>query len=390
MINSINSDLSKRTILIQGSAAPETPDDLLVYSHRLIRELTLQILDANGSLLVRCNSERRKDEKNPETAFWFDWTIVEAVEQFVQNKKVSPHQNILTIFQSEKDISIIPHFRQRLWKKINSLPCIQFKRLPIGMNAGAYARIEMARLADTMICIGGGEGIEHFTKIMLDTGKPVFPIGLPIAAHFGDGFLGSESLARIMKTNPIKYLGTDDNYVTSKLNVASPTDNSISSKEIATAIIQILKRIVKPKAFLVRLLNTTHSDYEYVEAFFEETIKPLLLGNSYYPFQSGGNEPTSFFINVEIFEQIQLSQIVVADITGLRPNCFIELGMSLGREIPVLLTAIEGTTPVFDVHAIETYFWSPNTPNDTRIKEAKNYLRRALNRPSIIRSVPLI
>jgi hypothetical protein len=50
----------------------------------------------------------------------------------------------------------------------------QLLKLPIGMNAGAFARREMACLGDAMVCIGGDEGVEHFARILLDNRKNRF------------------------------------------------------------------------------------------------------------------------------------------------------------------------------------------------------------------------
>ena len=39
-------------------------------------------------------------------------------------------------------------------------------------------------------------------------------------------------------------------------------------------------------------------------------------------------------IDEEIFQKLHHSSVVLADITGMRPNCFIELGYALGRCLP--------------------------------------------------------
>jgi hypothetical protein len=192
-----------------------------------------------------------------------------------------------------------------------------------------------------------------------------------------------------MKADPAKYLGTDEISVTSKLHLASPTDTSFATAKVAAAINQILRLTVRPQAFWVRMLNPKLPDFKSVEDFFHNTIFPLLEAKGYRPFQSSKSDPSNFFMNVEIFEEIQFSQLVVADITGGRPNCLVELGYALGRNIPVLISAKEGTPPIFDVQAVETYFGPPIASNRRRIREAEGFLKRALKRPSMVRSVSL-
>ncbi len=50
-------------------------------------------------------------------------------------------------------------------------------------------------------------------------------------------------------------------------------------------------------------------------------------------------------IDQEIFAKLHRNSVVLADITGMRPNCFLELGYALGRGLPTMLMVKDGKPP---------------------------------------------
>ena len=89
------------------------------------------------------------------------------------------------------------------------------------------------------------------------------------------------------------------------------------------------------------------------------------------------------FMNVAIFEGIHFANAVVVDVTGLRPNCFIELGYAL-RATRVIVTAEEGTTLPFDQNAIPCYFWREDEPDNKRQDALSEFWRKNIDRPTIV------
>ena len=61
--------------------------------------------------------------------------------------------------------------------------------------------------------------------------------------------------------------------------------------------------------------------------------------------------------------------MVVADITGERPNNFIELGYALGRGHRVMVLAEEGTRNPFDIEPVPTHFWKSDSSASLREKQ---------------------
>ena len=61
--------------------------------------------------------------------------------------------------------------------------------------------------------------------------------------------------------------------------------------------------------------------------------------------------------NLEIFTKLHRSNVVIADMTGERPNNFIELGYALRGDSRVLVTARQGSNRPFDTDAIPCHIW---------------------------------
>ena len=98
-------------------------------------------------------------------------------------------------------------------------------------------------------------------------------------------------------------------------------------------IIDLLENLEPPPAFVVRLLNPDHADFADVEAFFEVVVKPIVEGELGYRMVvvDGQQKYEHARIDQEIFAKLHKSRVVLADITGMRPNCFLELGYAFGR-----------------------------------------------------------
>ena len=86
----------------------------------------------------------------------------------------------------------------------------------------------------------------------------------------------------------------------------------------------------------MRLLNPEHEDYADVQAFFDTVVQPVIEGELGYKLTvvDGRQAYEHARIDQEIFAKLHRSSVVLADITGMRPNCFLELGYALGRELP--------------------------------------------------------
>lgn len=88
-------------------------------------------------------------------------------------------------------------------------------------------------------------------------------------------------------------------------------------------------------------------------------------------------------MNVEIFQKLLFSSLVIVDLTGIRPNCMFEYGLALGLNKKVIVMAREDTDIPWDVSAMPCYFWSAFESYERRINDLKDFMSKNLNRSSI-------
>ncbi|WP_437978883.1 hypothetical protein WMF11_22555 [Sorangium sp. So ce295] len=76
--------------------------------------------------------------------------------------------------------------------------------------------------------------------------------------------------------------------------------------------------------------------------------------------------------------------VVVADLTALRPNNFLELGYALGRPLKTIITAMSGTSLPFDSSAMSVHFWSKDQPTPDRRRLFSMFWDLNIGRPPIV------
>jgi hypothetical protein len=95
-------------------------------------------------------------------------------------------------------------------------------------------------------------------------------------------------------------------------------------------------------------------------------------------------------IDQEIFAKLHRSRVVLADITGMRPNCFVELGYALGRGLPTMLMAKEGGEHPFDIYTLSGLRWKTTGSLDERRRLFREHWEAIRNRPPLVPTEPLI
>ena len=95
-------------------------------------------------------------------------------------------------------------------------------------------------------------------------------------------------------------------------------------------------------------------------------------------------------IDHEIFAKLHRSSVVLADITGMRPNCFLELGYALGRGLPTMLTVKEGSSHPFDIYTLAGLHWNTSGSVANRRRAFREHWAAIRNRPPLVPTEPLI
>ena len=108
---------------------------------------------------------------------------------------------------------------------------------------------------------------------------------------------------------------------------------------------QIPKRTIQEKLlFLIMAMDETKPELKDIHYMIETSAREegfLTERVDYVP----GFGP----INEKLYHHIELAEIIIADLTYERPNCYYEIGYAHGRGKNVILTAKSGTTIHFDL-----------------------------------------
>lgn len=154
----------------------------------------------------------------------------------------------------------------------------------------------------------------------------------------------------------------------------------------------LLEVLERPTAFTVRLLNPEHPDYVAVEEFFEVVVKPVIEGEYGYRLTvvDGKQAVEESRIDQDIFSKLRRSGLVIADLTGERPNCFLELGYALGRSARTVVTFQDGTKTPFDVTTYAAHVWKRTADVLERRARLREHLESIESRPPIVNDNPLI
>lgn len=121
-----------------------------------------------------------------------------------------------------------------------------------------------------------------------------------------------------------------------------------------------------------------------MEQYFRNIVDDVIDICGYEKFESGVDLASEPFLNEEIFQNLHYSSLAVVDLTGVRPNCCLELGYALGQKKKFILLAKKCTKLPFDTIMIPCHFWSPNEEDPVRKKALIEFMDKNINRKPII------
>ncbi len=381
-----------RSFQLAGSASKSRPTDLIRYAHDLMRDLTIEILCSGGGLVLFAGREPLQDAAvSSSPALIFDWTVLETADLVASRGALPwPHSRPpIVVVTSEKAASEIPEHRRALWDKLLKSGIVRVEYIQPGARSGALLRERQAQFGNVLICVGGGTGVEHLADLYQSRHKPIVPLDLTLGASREDGIGGSERMNREARANPAPFLRLRPDMAGggSALLVAAATGNgSIERGRVVKSLMELLGALDQANAFYVRLLNNKAEDFPVVERFFREVVDPVVAQVGYRRIEMGTDPTEHGFINVEIFERLHYSELAIVDVTGLRPNCFMELGYALGHSIPVIVAAKDGTELPFDQSAIPCHFWNLQTDAENNMRKLLEFIEKNIGRPPLVSS----
>ena len=369
---------------IAGSAALSTDRDLLEAAHEFVSVLTERLIGAGAGLVLGVGPEPLGDAGLPCT---FDWTVLEAIAGTPDPGPAWPSDQSgrFWVVASQRALARIPDSRQAIWANCMGRSDLELELSEPGWRMGGVIRAAQVLRGDVLMVPGGGAGVEQLAQLYRDEGKRVLPIRCDLGALSEDGNGGGSYLhgRALSDTGGFFELRGGAGSATARLAAVEvgPANEPAMMAEAAASLIADLK---PPRAFYVRLLDPESDEFEPVEAFFRRVVDPVVLAKGFTPHEVGRDRPLAAFMNVEIFEGLHRAALVVADLTGVRPNCTMELGYALARRRRVVISAMQGTQLPFDPDKLPTHFWSPDQAPATKEGAFRTWLDRHLDTPPLV------
>ena len=135
----------------------------------------------------------------------------------------------------------------------------------------------------------------------------------------------------------------------------------------------------------MRMLNEKLPEYTSVERFFRSSVDSLVVELGYQPLQMGLGKNEFAWMNQAIFDSLHHSSVVLVDLTGVRPNCFMELGYALGNKQRVIVTARDDTDVSFDAFALEAFQWNETEDPKAQLDRFRVHWERNIGMPTLVR-----
>lgn len=377
-----------RRIQISGSADEDINISNLTYTHSLIKKLSQDILENEGGLVVTLGSDP-KHKLNHNISIIFDWTILEAVQDCIRNGSINWPESqgapVVTVGFSDA-FKRIPPEKFELFDDLRSAGCIDIVLLESEIGVGGVLREKQEVFGDILVTLGGGPGVNHSSLLYRESKKPVIPLDIKIKKENRNASkkLSQDALekpSRYFEYNPAERAVTAYSLLSCK--------NQPSLDRFSTNFFDFVSHLDKPRAFYVRLLNSSHCDFGDVQDYFRNVVDPVILDSGYERYEAGTTDSYEAFMNVEIFDNLHHSSLVIVDVTGLRPNCFIELGYALGRGKKTIILAREKTKLPWDISSIQCHFWSLTKTNDERKGNLMEFMEKNINKGPLVKKLQI-
>ena len=383
------STLFGRRIHIAGSVAVDaahasTVD--VVEARELVKALVIELIKRGATFVLPVDAEKsRRVDSQP---ICFDWLIWQTLHDNLAIRPAGAINPLVVAVQHHKTEEQIPPEFEAIWDDLRTSDLVQIENVS-HWNMNSKRMEAQARHGDILIALGGSEGVMFLANLYHDAGKPVIPLNLAITAGdtgarrlFNLGLTSTQAQRLFHSTVQSAHAWVN------RINFSRRT----STPERVVGILELLEALEKPRAFVVRLLNPSIPDYTDVEQFFDTVVQPIVEGELGYNMVvvDGRQEYEHARIDQEIFAKLHRSSVVLADLTAMRPNCFLELGYALGRGIPTMVMLKEGGAQPFDICTVAGLHWKTSGSIDERRGAFREHWAAIRNRPAIVPTEPLM
>lgn len=382
------SALFGRRIHITGSIAVDASTATVqevARAREVVEVLVKDLLRKGACFVIPVDAEKTRSDSLP---ICFDWLIWDTIHKNLHTRPEGAPNSLVVAVKHHKNEDQIPDQFAEVWSALRASALVQIESAA-HWNMNSKRMEAQARHGDILVALGGGEGVLFLANLYHDAGKPVIPLNLKLGPAntgalrlFEYGLTGSNA-QRLFQTEG----GTSAHSWLNRIEMPTRKGVADSVRDLS----DLLEALVPPKAFVVRLLNPTHADYNDVQDFFDTVVQPIMEGELGYKLMvvDGNQAYEHARIDQEIFTKLHRSRVVIADITGLRPNCFLELGYALGRGLPTMVLAKAGTEHPFDIYSLSGHHWKIIGSVEKRRREFRTHWNAIKSRPPLVPMDPL-
>jgi TIR- and PNP-associating SLOG family len=383
------SPLFGRRIHIAGSISDDlavAPTAEVTQAREVVEGLARELLARGATFVLPVDAE--KTRAGDGLPICFDWLVWRTLYDNLMRRPSAAPNPLAIAVEHHKTEEQVPAAFQSLWDRLRGSDLIQIENVS-HWNMNSKRMEAQARWGDILVALGGAEGVLFLANLYHDAGRPVVPLNAAIVpADIGARRLFSLGLSSVHAPRLFKAAGVGTHTWINRTNFTSRTPVA----ERVKAIIDLLEALERPAAFVVRLLDPEHADYSDVQSFFDTVVQPVIENElGYRMVIVDGRQPHDHArLDQEIFAKLHRSSVVVADITGMRPNCFLELGYALGRGLPTMLMVKEGSSHPFDITTFAALHWKTGGPVEDRRRAFREHWAAIQSRPPLVPMEPLI
>lgn len=349
-------------------------------ARELVVALVKALMKRGANFVVPVDAEPLRDDGLPKC---FDWLVWKTIKETLALRPEGVPGPLAVAVQHHKNEDQIPPEYVDLWDELRSSSLVRIENAA-QWNMSAKRMETQARYGDMLITLGGTEGVLYLANLYHDAGRPVVPLNLPLCPEdTGSRRLYSLGMAssNSRRLFQIACGGDSHDWIN---RIRFPARQSVAGR--VEVLVELLESLERPTAFAVRLLNEDHEEYKAVQDFFDTVVEPVMVGELGYRLTviNGRQAYDRARIDDEIFAKLHRASVVVADITGSRPNCFLELGYALGRALPTIVTARAGSATPFDITTFAGLHWKTNGAAEDRRRAFREHWQAIRNRPPLV------
>lgn len=378
-----HSSLFGRRIHIAGSISDNVRDasESEVRRSRAVVELLVKdLLQRGATFVVPVDAEKLRPDGMP---ICFDWLVWKTLHSNLHLRPAGAPTPLVVAVKHHKNEDQIPDEFCDVWRGMCGSALVQIENAA-QWNMNSKRMDFQARHGEILLTLGGSDGVLYLANLYHDAGKPVIPLNFKLCPdNSGSRKLIEYGLSGKNAQRLFQMTGDLDSHGwLNRIDTPAWKDHARCAGEI----ISLLEALRRPEAFVVRLLNPKHPEFNDVHNYFATVVQPVMEGELGYKLTVvDGKQPFEFSrIDHEIFAKLHRSHVVVADITGQRPNCFLELGYAFGRGLPTMLLAKDGTEHPFDISSFGGHHWKTGLSVDERRREFREHWAAIKCRPPLV------